>query len=52
MTPDELLLWYIDLAREPGWKAYVWQRVQELAKNNTGMYSHFPVELVAALRTE
>lgn len=46
---ESLLAHYIALAAEPGWKRYVWERVQELARQPHGLYADFPERLTAAL---
>jgi len=30
---------YLNLATQPGWKAYVWLRIQELEKHESGIWS-------------
>lgn len=43
----DLLAWYIELAIQPGWKAYAWHRVQELAERDPGLYGDFPEKVKA-----
>lgn len=45
---EKLLAWYIELAIQPGWKAYAWHRVQELAALDHGLYGEFPAKVKAA----
>lgn len=47
----DLLAWYIGLAIQPGWKAYAWHRVQELAALDPGLYGEFPEKVKAAALT-
>ena len=45
-----LLAHYIRLASIPGWKEYVWHRVNELAKQHPSQYADLPPRLVEAMR--
>lgn len=44
------LAWYAHLASQPGWKAYVWQQVQELERAHPAMFSGLPEALKAAMK--
>lgn len=50
MDIQTLLDHYTKLARVPGFKAYAWQRVQELAKEPE--WCELPALLVEAMRNE
>lgn len=49
---DALLAHYIELAGNPGWKAYAWARVKQLASEQPGMYGHFPERMKAHFTTQ
>lgn len=48
----EALAHYASLAREPGWKAYVWHRVQQMAEQQPGLYAELPARLVETMKHE
>jgi hypothetical protein len=48
----ELFAHYLALARHPGWKAYAWQRVQQMGNEAHGLYADFPERLTAAMQQE
>jgi hypothetical protein len=42
----------INLAREPGWKAYAWQRAKDLSTDQSGMFAGISQALTEAMRME
>lgn len=46
------LAWYTALASEPGWKFYVWRRVNNMARECPAMWSELPAELTAAMKAK
>lgn len=49
---EQLLTEYVALAREPGWKNYVWARVKQLARDPCGLYADFEERLTAAMKED
>ena len=47
----DLLAHYVYLAAQPGWKAYVWDRVQQLARECPELYSGLPAALTSAVKS-
>lgn len=45
----KVLAWYAHLALNPGWKAYVWHRVNELAVENPEAFWDLPAKLLEAV---
>ena len=46
----DLLAHYVKLAANPGWKAYVWARVNELADKHPQFYGDMPAKLTEAMK--
>lgn len=44
------LQWYVFLAKQPGWKAYVWDRVNEMASDSSGLWNDLPSLLVKEMK--
>jgi hypothetical protein len=44
--------WYSHLARQPGWKAYVWDRVQAMAKEEPLLFWKLPDLLLEELQRD
>ena len=44
-----LLLHYVNLAQQDGWKQYTWQRVQQLSRDCPSLYADFPKLLTVAM---
>jgi hypothetical protein len=42
------LEWLVTMASDPNWKAYAWERAQELAKEE--LFSGIDKELIASMR--
>ena len=49
-TRTRLLAHYVTLAKEPGWKAYVWDRVQQMAAEEPDLWGDMPKLLTQAMR--
>ncbi len=49
-TKTRLLAHYVTLAKEPGWKAYTWDRVKQLARDCPELYADFPELLTDAMK--
>ena len=47
---DPLLRHYVELAKLPGWKAYAWARINEMAKAEPQMWGAWPALLVEAVK--
>ena len=45
-----LLAHYITLSKLPGWKAYAWDRVKQLARDCPELYADFPELLTDAMK--
>ena len=43
---DRILAHYLMLAKSPAWKAYVWARVQQMAKDCPELYASLPADLI------
>jgi hypothetical protein len=41
---QEIFMHYIQLAQKPGWKAYVWHRVQQLDRDSIKTGFHVGIE--------
>lgn len=54
MDLNAALEWYVELAGKPGWKAYVWDRVQQMALEHPAEFRELPELLKAEMqrRTE
>ena len=50
-TVNQLLAHYVKLAKQTAWKAYAWNRVQEMAKDCPALYGELPQRLTAEMRT-
>lgn len=46
---NRILAHYVALAAHPSWKAYVWARVQEMAREWPDMYASLPTDLTKAM---
>lgn len=46
---QEMLDWYTKLAKNPGWKAYAWHRVNEMAVENPEIHAGLPAKLLEAV---
>ena len=46
---QQTLDWYLHLAELPEWKAYVWARVNEIARDSQ-IHHDLPARLVAAVK--
>lgn len=46
---EQQLQHLIRMAREPGWKAYAWQRAQELDADSSGLFTGIADALRAAM---
>lgn len=44
------LEWYTHLARQPGFKEYVWHRVQEMAREHPSVFQDLPALLTEAMK--
>lgn len=49
---EALLMHYIDLYREPGWRSYVKDRVNQMATEYPSVFGHFPARMSAAYPTK
>lgn len=52
MDLHQALEWYVKLAKQPGFKAYVWHRVNEMAQEWPSVYGALPDMLKEAMRDE
>jgi hypothetical protein len=52
VTLKEALEWYAYLAKTPGWKAYVWERVKEMARENPELYWKLPDLLIEEMQRD
>lgn len=50
MTPADLLTHYTALAKTPGWRAYVWDRVKEMARECPELYRELPQLLAEKMK--
>lgn len=48
---EQTLAHYIRLGASPGWKEYVWKRVNDLARMDPTLYGELPAKVTLALRT-
>jgi hypothetical protein len=46
---ERTLDWYVQLAAHPGWKGYVWHRVNELAREHPALFADLPDQLTARM---
>lgn len=46
---QKMLDWYTKLAKNPGWKAYAWHRVNEMAVENPEFFRDLPAKLLEAV---
>jgi hypothetical protein len=47
---EKVLAHYVGLAKEPGWKQYVWGRINDLATEHPETYGELPKLLTEAMR--
>lgn len=50
MSLEQAVEWYAELASVPGWKAYVWHRVQEMALEFPMVYAELPERLTTVMK--
>jgi hypothetical protein len=50
MDLPEALRWYVHLASQPGWSAYVWHRVNEMARDFPLVFGELPALLTAEMK--
>lgn len=48
---EALLAHYIDLASNPGWKRYAWDRVNQMATEQPAMWGQLPERMKAHFTT-
>lgn len=41
---------YVQLAKSPGWREYVWHQVKTMAASEPAVYGQLPALLVAAMK--
>lgn len=46
---DQQLQHLVRLAKQPGWKAYAWQRAKDLDREETGLFRGIAEDLKAAM---
>ena len=46
---ERVLAHYTALAREPGWKAYVWHQINAMARECPALYAALPQQVTKAL---
>lgn len=44
--------WYVYLAQQPGWSAYVWRQVNDMAKEHPWLYWRLPELLTAEVQRQ
>jgi len=47
-----ILAHYVTLAALPGAKAYVWARVQQMARDCPELYATLPADLISAMKQQ
>lgn len=47
-----VLAHYLRLAANPGWRQYVWRRVQEMARECPDLYAALPTDLTQAMKQQ
>lgn len=50
MDLAQALEWYTHLARQPGFREYVWHRVQEMAREHPSVFGDLPAMLTEAMK--
>ena len=50
MNLESVLAWYIELAKKPGWKEYVWHQVKAMARDHPTAYADLPDLLTKAMK--
>lgn len=50
MDLQQALAWYVHLASQPGWGAYVWHRVKEMAREHPSVFGDLPELLKAEMQ--
>jgi hypothetical protein len=50
VTLEQAVEWYVHLAKQPGWKFYVWERVQQMAADYPALYGELPQRLTAEMK--
>jgi hypothetical protein len=50
MDLQKALEWYAHLARQPGWKSYVWHRVNEMAREHPAVFGDLPALLLEEMK--
>lgn len=50
MDLQKALEWYAHLARQPGWKSYVWHRVNEMAREHPAVFGDLPALLLEEVK--
>lgn len=46
---ERVLEWYAHLAAQPGWRVYVWHRVNQMAMDHPELFADLPAQLTARM---